>query len=473
MRFLLLNPPMDYDVIKKEYSFEAYLPPLGLLYIASVLEREGHAVQVIDFIAEEFTEEKLRSYVKTVDIVCITVPSQVATSAAKITSFLKQEFPDTVVVIGGPHCTIQQEAIFDEIDADISVMGDGEQTILDIIKMLQTNGDLRSVRGIFFKEKGIVKQGLPSQEIDDLDSIPFPARRHIRRYEYGKQVISGVTYFARGKITSVITTRGCPFHCRFCISRAIFEKTRLRSAENVVEELEEIAEEYDSVFAVDDNFLMDKKRAHTIMDLLIQKKLDLDIWIAGARVTDADAALFKKMKKAGVKSLEFGIESGNPEVLDYYNKKITLAQVERAVKLSRQSGFLTIGNFILGAPIETDRHINDTIRFAKKLNLDFAFFYAFNFLKGSEIWEDAYREGKIAENETFVPCDSRRGLCHYTPEELRERVSSATIGFYTRPRYLLSQLFRQLFVYRNFRVYKAGLKLLLQQKESTLFNKNI
>jgi len=193
--------------------------------------------------------------------------------------------------------------------------------------------------------------------------------------------------------------------------------------------------------------------------------------VSGVRITDADEELFKKMKKAGVKSLEFGIESGNQEVLDYYNKRITLDAVEKTIKLSKKMGFLTIGNFILGAPIETDKHINDTVSFAKKLKLDFAFFYAFNFLKGSEIWEDAHKQGKIKENEMFVPCDSNRGLCNFTPEELRSRIHKAFLSFYLSPKYLFSQFIRSIFVYKNFRVFKAGLKLFLEQKEETLFAK--
>jgi anaerobic magnesium-protoporphyrin IX monomethyl ester cyclase len=177
------------------------------------------------------------------------------------------------------------------------------------------------------------------------------------------------------------------------------------------------------------------------------------------------------MKAAGVKSLEFGIESGNQDILNYYNKKITLEQVEKSVKLSKKIGFFTVGNFILGSPIETDKHINDSISFAKKLNLDFAFFYGFSFLKGSELWEDAYKQGKIKENEMFVPCDSRRNLCNFTPEELRERLSRAFLGYYISPRYLISQFIRSIFIYRNFRVFKAGLILLLKQKEGSLFEK--
>jgi anaerobic magnesium-protoporphyrin IX monomethyl ester cyclase len=236
--------------------------------------------------------------------------------------------------------------------------------------------------------------------------------------------------------------------------------------------MEEISKDYDSVFVVDDNFLMDKKRAHKIMDLLIEKNLNLDIWICGIRVTDADEELFKKMKKAGIKSLEFGIESGSQEVLDYYSKKITLKQVEKAVKLSKKIGFLTIGNFIVGSPIETDKHINDTISFAKKLNLDFAFFNPFYFLKGSKIWEDAHNQGKINENEMFVPCDSSRGLCNFTPSELREILRKIYLSYYIAPKYLISQLIRSVFIYRNFRFFKAGLRLLIEQKEETVLAKS-
>jgi len=469
MKFLFINPPVDYEVIKKEYSFEAYMPPLGLLYIASPLEKLGHNVKLIDFVAEQYTNEKLKNEVAGVDVVGITVTSHMASSVSKVTNLIKKFYPNKTVIIGGPHCTIQGKETLNEIKADIAVVGDGEEVILEIVDVLNGKKDLSEVHGIFYREEGKIKNGLPPKEIEDLDSLNFPARHLIKNYTYGRDKISGVTFFARGKITTIMTTRGCPFSCRFCVSKSIFKRCRLRSAENVVKELEEISKEYDSVFAVDDNFLMDKKRAHKIMDLLIEKKLDLDIWVSGVRITDAEEELFKKMKKAGVKSLEFGIESGNQEVLDYYNKRITLEQVRKTVKLSKKIGFLTIGNFILGAPIETDKHINDTISFAKNLNLDFAFFYPFDFLKGSEIWEDAFKKGKIKENEIFVHCDSRRGLGNFTPDELRDREHKALLSFYITPKYILSQFIRSIFVYRNFRVFKAGVKLLLEEKEESLF----
>jgi anaerobic magnesium-protoporphyrin IX monomethyl ester cyclase len=459
---------MDYEVIKREFSFEAYLPPLGLLYIASPLEKQGHKIELIDFVAEQFTEKKLMKALVKIDIVCITVTSQIVTSASKITELIKKFNPKIKVIIGGPHCTIQKKEALNEIKADISVTGDGEEVILEIVDALNGKKKLSKVHGIFYREKDNIKKGLPAVEIEDLDSIDFPSWHLIRKYNYGKEALTGVTALARGKITSIMTTRGCPFNCRFCVSKSIFKNCRLRSADNVVRELEEISKDFDTVFAVDDNFLMDKKRAHEIMDALIKKKLDLDIWIAGIRVTDADKELFKKMKQAGVKSLEFGIESGNQEVLDYYNKKITLEKVKRAVKLSKKTGFLTIGNIIFGAPIETDKHIEDSLKFVKKLNLDFAFFYGFNFLKGSEIWEDAFKAGRIKENEMFRECDSKSGLGNYTPEELRNKIQHAFKSYYFNPKYILSQFFRSLFIYGNFRFLTAGLKLIFEQRENTI-----
>ena len=449
---------------------ESYLPPLGLLYIAKQLEQRGLQVAVIDFTAEPFSEEKLFNSLKNADAVSVTITSQIASSAAQLIAFIKKHAPDLPVIIGGPHCTLQGKTALEEIQADISVIGDGEHTIQELCDVFEKKKLLSEVHGIFYREHGVIKQGLPRCDIEDVDTIEFPARHFTRNYAYGKRMIAGVTFFAKGTITSMVTTRGCPFHCRFCVSKSIFPTYRSRSAENVVRELEEIAREYDSVFVVDDNFLSEKKRAETIMDLLIEKNLGLEIWIAGIRVTDADINLFRKMKQAGVKSIEFGIESGNQEILDYYDKKINLDGIKKAVALSKKTGFLTIGNFIIGAPRETKKHIDDSIRFAKELNLDFAFFYPFMYMKGSALWDEAVNNGVIAQHELFVMNNSREGLGNFTAEEFRNLITEAYRRFYFSPRYIFSQLLRQLFVYHNFRVFSTGLKLFIQQKDATVFD---
>ena len=175
------------------------------------------------------------------------------------------------------------------------------------------------------------------------------------------------------------------------------------------------------------------------------------------------------MRKAGVKSIEFGIESGNQDVLNYYDKKITLDQIRKAVSLSKRTGFLTIGNFILGSPIETEKHINDSINFAKELNLDFAFFYPFSYLKGSAIWDDAFQKGIVKETDLYLMNNSREGLGNLPYEVFRNKITEAYRRFYFSPRYILTQFIRQIFLYKNFRVFYAGLKLFLQQKDGTVF----
>jgi radical SAM superfamily enzyme YgiQ (UPF0313 family) len=213
MRFLLINPPMDYDVLKREYSFEAYLPPLGLLYIASPLEKRGHKVKLIDFIAESYTDNKLKEELSKIDVVCMTVTSQITTSASKLTDIIKNFNPKIKIIIGGPHCTIQKQEALKEINADISVIGDGEEVIVDIVDSLNQKKKLSNIHGIYYREKGEIKKGLPAVEIKDLDSIDFPSWHLIKKYNYGKEAITGVTTLAKGKITSIMTSRGCPFNC--------------------------------------------------------------------------------------------------------------------------------------------------------------------------------------------------------------------------------------------------------------------
>jgi len=412
MEFLLINPPMSYEKVSKKYkkyTYEAYAPSLGLLYIATPLEKRGHKVKLTDFLAEEFTEERLKEAISKVDVVGITVNSYVAGAVSKIADFIKKTNPDIKLIIGGPHCTIQGKRALMEINADISVAGEGEGAIVQIVDALEGKKKLTDVNGVYYRENGVIKSGLPPREIENLDMVDFPSRHLVGDYTYGKDV-KGIAFFARGKVTSIVTTRGCPFNCRFCVIKAITKKYRMRSAENVVKELEEIAREYDSVFIMDDNFLSDKKRVHKIMDILIEKKLDLDIWVTGVRVDSAEKKLFKKMKKAGVKSLLFGIESGSQDVLDFYNKRVDLDSIRKAIILSSKMGFFTVGNFIIGSPVEAEGHIKDTIRFAKELPLDFVYFFVFSYQKGSPLWQEAFESGKIEEDEMYVDSNSCRCL---------------------------------------------------------------
>ena len=237
----------------------------------------------------------------------------------------------------------------------------------------------------------------------------------------------------------------------------------MRSPGNVISEINEIVNDgYKSIIIVDDNFMADKNRVTKIMNHIINNNFNIDILINGARVDSADRKIYALMKKAGVRFISFGIESGNQDVLDYYNKKITLKQIEKTIKLSHELGFITSGNFILGAPIETKIHFENTIKFAKSLPLDIAIFSMLGYISGSPLWNEEVKNGNINPDETFVPADKKRGLGNFTLDELEYYCSKASQDFYNNIPYFFRQ-FKNIIQRRDISLAKTGIKMLIQE----------
>ncbi len=452
MKFSLLHVPPGYRFSKDSKNPQkmlSYHPPLGSLYLGSVLENEGHDVEVFDFLAEKYPNNTLKKIIPSSDTIGITTYSSAYhetlrggfytyayKETAKIARFIKEIDSNLPVIIGGPHCTIQPRKSLDEIpSADISVEGDGEHIIMDLVKALEGKKKLSDIYGIYYRDKRLIKKGKPAKIIENLDKIPFPARYLVDKYDYAK---SSKKHFFKPKFTTIITGRGCPFNCSFCTRNAHGYKIfRKRSVPNVVSEFKKINEKYDSVMIVDDNFLADQKRANKILDRLIELKIDTEIYVQGARVDTAKKELLEKMKKAGVKQLYYGLESANKDVLEFYNKKTTVKQIKNAVDLSSKMGFFTVGTFILGAPIETKNHINRTIKFACSLPLDIVIFTILTYKYGSPLWEEAEKKGLLSESDGYtVIADSRKGLGNFTREELERFYRKAILSFYLRPSYL-------------------------------------
>ncbi len=458
MRFLFIFPPGQRFIItdKKVFPPDSYSPPLGLLYLSALLERNGHTVEVLDYNAENVKESELVKKIESADAVGMTICTNSLNESIDLAHLIKNYNPSIALLIGGPHCNIAPEKSIIDLNADICATGDVELTICSIADALQGNGNLASIPGIYYKDKGEIKQTMPMQEIKDLDSLPFPARHLVAKYEYGYFIGEKLT---DGKTTSIITTRGCPYQCSFCGYNSIRSNYDERSVENVIKEIEEIISQgYYSIIIVDNNFLANKNRVEKIMDKIIEKRLKINIWIMGARVDSADRRLFEKMRNAGVSFICFGIESGNQDVLDFYNKKTTLKQITEAIRLSKEMGFFTSGNFIIGASIETKEHIENTIKFAKSLPLDVAHFVILRYVYGSPLWNKALEEGIIKKEEHSVIADSQHNLGLFNEEELKNYCMKAHRSFYFNPRYIIRQL---LYAFKNkdFRFIKAGLNM--------------
>lgn len=439
MKFLLIYPPSEPFFIKNTRVFYGLSPPLGLLYVAKILEKDGDSVTIFDFSAEPFDQHKLITEIRLVDAVGITVLSSSFNEVKSLIHLIRQQNPNLPILIGGPHCALLPEYALEETQADICVQGDGEAVITDIKQALNSNKDFSEIPGITFRTATGLKQGHPVQLIHDLNTIPFPARHLVKHYVYGREYNPNLQ---TGEFTSIITSRGCPYNCYFCSRGSInMQRYRMRSNENILTELKEIRQlGYRHVVFADDCFPANTKQAYALFDAIINENLDLKFSVTASRVDLADKELFKKMKLAGVTHMQFGLESGNQDVLDFYHKHTTVENIKKAVYMSHETGFFTIGSFIFGAPFETNEHFKRTLSFAKSLPLDSVSFLPLRYMIGSELWNQAVTDGKISEKEYLVIADKNRGLGMYSKDELFRYCMNAQRSFYGRPAFFVNLL---------------------------------
>jgi radical SAM superfamily enzyme YgiQ (UPF0313 family) len=407
-----------------------------LLYIAKILESEGDEVNILDFSCDNFDKQKLSESVNNADVVGITVLSFSIKNSIEMIDIIRTIKPEIKVIVGGPHCTLFPKKVLNETKADICIQGDGEFVISDVKKAILGMISFCEISGIYYFENNEIKKGAPLKLIDDLDSIPFPSRNLIRKYNYGSQFNP---HIKKGEFTSIITSRGCPYNCKFCSRNSVsMKKYRFRSVRNILDELIEISDEgYKYVAFVDDSFLSNKELSGELFDAIIKEKLKLNFIITAARVDSAEEELFKKMKKAGVTHIQYGLESGNQDVLDFYNKNTTLEKIKYAVNLSHKIGFFNMGSFIFGAPFETKNHFENTINFAKTLPLDSVSFVTLKYMAGSDLWCEAVNEGKISEDDYLVESNSENGLSLFKLKEIVNYCIKARGDFYMRPKFII------------------------------------
>jgi radical SAM superfamily enzyme YgiQ (UPF0313 family) len=261
--------------------------------------------------------------------------------ASAIIAEINKHRPELPLIVGGPDLILHPRLIE---GTRVSVVQEAEEIIVPVAQAVLSHGNLADIPGIIFKdEAGAVREGAPFVYTDDLDKIKFP-RRELLRDNKGYTVIGRKASHA---ITSIITSRGCPRKCAFCAHGAIaYQKYRRRSAANVIAEFAQIAKQgYRVVGIVDDNFTADKPRAMEILQGIIGLKANFTLVVQG-RVDAADPELFRLMKKAGVKLITFGLESGNQDVLDFYNKGVTVEQNRAAIRMADKAGLYSAGLFI-------------------------------------------------------------------------------------------------------------------------------
>ncbi|MEW6328527.1 MAG: radical SAM protein [Candidatus Micrarchaeota archaeon] len=367
---LLVVPPET--EVKDVKQTGSKWPRIGIAYLAGYLRKNGVSVSVLDCKAEGINHREVEERIARASpgIVGVTSFTEEILSAAEVCNRAKKVRKDITTVIGGPHASAIPKQTLEEFqNIDVVVCGEGEQTIYE----LASGKPLKEVKGIFFRKRGEISPTRPRAVIAGIDSIPMPAwdlfpldrYRGILTERLREETAS------RELELPVLSARGCPFKCNFCYK--VYGSTlRLRDPKKVVDEIEYDIENYGAThfFFVEGTFGINKKWGVELCDEIIKRGLNKKIsWVAETRV-DATEELLKKMKEAGCKSIGFGVESGDPEILARSGKGITLDMVRRTIGLAKKIGFAVECYFIFGHPNETRESIEKTIRLAEELDPD-------------------------------------------------------------------------------------------------------
>lgn len=392
VNILLVNPPYADAYGKMSTLIPAY-PPMGLAYLAAVLDK--YNVNILDMPKTGMDFSGFKRYIENngYDVVLFTATTPVIHTVSILSKIVKGVSKDIITIVGGPHATAIPERTLAENEAlDIVVIGEGEMTIKELIDFLNHNKDLGKVKGICYRKNNKIIRTEPRPLIQNLDYLPFPRHDLLGLESY--------TYWSQHgkKFAAIMTSRGCPQLCSFCSRGSFGVFFRRRTVENVMNEIKWLAEMgVDELHLIDDNFTLVKETANKILEEIIKNYPSMHLaLINGIRVDRVDKETMIKLKKANTYYIGFGIESGSQRILDENGKGTTLDEIMRAVTLSKKVGIEEIaGFFIIGLPGETESTIKQTIAFAKKLRPYVVKFSTLVPYPGTKIYNDLKKAGRI------------------------------------------------------------------------------
>lgn len=420
-----------------------FKPPLGLLYIATFIkERTCHDVQVLDAQAESLDLESCVSRIASYrpDVVGISAWTDWWYPAYTIGRLLRARMPNVHICYGGPHLGIYPEETLLVDFTDSVIAGDGEMPFACLCNMIGSNVKDNGFPGLHFKEFGVKDGDTRFFVQKDLDDLPIPDRTLLPLKNY-TSVLSKSDF-----ITTMITSRGCPFLCTFC--KLNFQKTLCISSANVIDEFKKIQDlGIKEVEIYDDTFTWSKKRVEEICHGLIEQNNTVK-WSIRDRVSSVEPHLLDLMKKAGCERIHYGVESGVDEVIEFMKKKITTDQASRAIRLARERGFTVLTYFMFGNIGETAEDMRKTVDFALELDANYVEFSVTIPYPGTEMYTEGIRKGIITKDhwKEFALNPSADYLIpqlyeeNVTRDELVAIRNEAIQRYYFRWRYILKEL---------------------------------
>lgn len=483
MRVLLINPRFQLPIDTRT------TPHLGIAYLAAVSERRGDEVAVFD---QDVEDVRLTDFVREFqpDIVGIGTNTPQVKQGWLCAREVKGEMPDVPVVQGGPHVSALPEESAARAEIDVVVRGEGEDTWIDLCNTLEkvkatspafkarelldpANRILDRVLGITYQTAdGKIRHTHERPAVANLDALPFPAYKYFKMDRYSS-LQPAIDSIERGKSFSMMTSRGCPYRCTFCSQSVMAEKWRARSPENVVAEWRHLVDEWGAqeIGILDDSANIDRKRLRALSELLIKEGLNHVPWIMinGIRANLADEDLLGLMKQAGCKRVAFGVETGDEDILDSIDKRVTHEQIRQAFKNAKKVGLETVGFFIIGLPGDTAETMEKTIRFACELDPLVANFSMMTPYPGTKVWEQVHRNGgrmlvKDWQDYVFFEGKARYEMGDTTAEAQERKWKEAYRRFYLRPHRVVMTLLRKS-TWQHFpRTLRMAIKIVLPKK---------
>ncbi len=448
---LVVVPTME-NAYHNLQEFAAVSPPIGLASVAATAEKAGYEVSIIDGDAEQLTLD--RTIEKIVEKNPDYVGSTIMTATMDITRIfyekLKNKLPKVTVIVGGPHVSaLPEQTLKDSNEIDISVVGEGDETIIDILSTLESGSDLKDVKGIAYRSNGRIVLTGAKPPIKDLSALPLPAFHLFDSTLYRSYGWNNWVNGYRAPLGIIFTGRGCIGKCNFCAAHTVFGKgIRFFSMQQIKDQLDYLIDKWGIrvLYFQDDTFTANRTMVNDICDYIIEKGYNrrLEIMVS-SRADTVHLPTLKKMREASVRWICFGVESGSQEILNRMNKHITIEQIKKAYALSREAGLFIAGNFMLGHLGETRETAMDTIRLACELDQEYASFAIAIPLPGTELYRHCQDKGIPLPtwndfgnvNTPPIPLNESLGA-----EELMGLRSLAMNRFFKRPGYIMRLLIR-------------------------------
>jgi anaerobic magnesium-protoporphyrin IX monomethyl ester cyclase len=409
--------------------------PLGIGYLAAILEKNGYDVNVIDCQALKLTLNEVENelHKRQPDIVGLTSTTLTYKPALEIIKVAKKTLPNCLTVIGGSHVTFWDEEALQECpQLDVVVRKEGENTFLEMMQRLEAGKSFGDVLGITYRKDGKIVKTADRPYIEDLDSLPYPAFHLFPLKQFNKY---------GNIIFPVMTSRGCTFFCEFCTAVRMFgRKYRMRSPKSVVDEIEYLYKKYGEkqYTFYDDAFTVDQARTKEICNEILRRGLKIK-WDCETRVDMVSKDLLQKMKEAGCIAVWYGVEAGSQKVRDAMKKGISTNQTFNAFKWTQEAGLIAVASIILGFPGETRETAWESVKLLKKINPDEIGIYIATPYPGTPMYDHVKKMGwlKISDFNKYDTATPIFETPTMSMEELREIHDKAHQSFYIRPIYVL------------------------------------